>query len=218
MNRTKIFALAFLAIFVLLGADASSCSGITADPGTGEGSGDLSPDEKADIATMQGADSNALAIAQATGAYAAYDLEVLIEQNGGDPSVVDDTTASQLMAQYGGQAWSAAVQWAQSVDPAAVPAANVVPKQECVADYGYKFMEKCDFMDGQPLVKCYVTACGTGKCGGCPDILNIGNLIVKNWAVHTCVRDSAIIGVRVTIRFQLVGEKFGCFLLDKPVQ
>ena len=164
-----------------------------------------------------GIDAPAFARVELAGEYAAYTLAGLVQQQVADPSTLDEATANALIDQYLPQAWSDAQQWSQGLDPASIATATPTPKKECVTTYGYDEVVNCYFQDGKPTAECIVTNCGKGACPVCPKIFNLDTLIVHSWAVHTCVRDGSIIGVRITLKIALLQNLYRCIKLETPV-
>jgi hypothetical protein len=172
-----MFALVFLAAFVLLGADASSCGGIAAAPGTGEGTGGD---------PLAGADP----LERAKAAALAYELTGLVNQSV-NVSSMDSSATEAAMGTNAFTAESDVNNWLAANDPA-----------QLSTDYaGYECTDKlkCPYKGGTcvngayPNHICWVDQCGSATCQNCPGNFKqwAGNLLFKSWCSYLCIEPVA---------------------------
>jgi hypothetical protein len=186
------------------------------DDGNGSTGGDTTSEEQAAEEALAMADPVALSRANLIADAAAYNVAGLVELNAGDPALLDEATTRQLLEQYWPQAEQAAIQWVNSLDPAAIPLAGIVSRPECADTHGCRYTEKCLF-DGVGSV-CPVVGCGDGACKACPTIFgDLSKLVVTGWCSHTCMKGSTIVGIKIVLHLRLYGEWERCIKLEKPI-
>ncbi|UQA63194.1 hypothetical protein [Polyangium aurulentum] len=182
----------------------------------GSTDGDTTSEEQAAAEAIAMADPVALSRANLIADAAAYNVAGLVELNGGDPALLDEATTLQLLEQYWPQAEQAAIQWVDSLDPAAIPLAGIVTRPECADTHGCRYTEKCLF-DGVGSL-CPVVGCGDGACKACPTIFgDLSKIIVTGWCSHTCMKGSTIVGIKIVLHLRLYGEWERCIKLETPI-
>ena len=199
MNRTKIFALVLVALFVLVGADGSSCVSVTADTGTGAGGG-----VGAGADDFTGIDSQALNNGSLKAAALAYHLMSGIASSPGVDASIDEATFEGLVGQYAPVAEIAVDDWLATIDPSAIPTASVIPRYECTDEHQCPYKTQC-FNTGPwssaPPYECAVVGCGSSKCSACPDWFPdlLTSVAFDSWCAYVCAvrlppRDIVAIG------------------------
>jgi hypothetical protein len=139
---------------------------------------------------LDGLDPTTLALADLKASALAYYLGGLIESSGvdaGDPASLD-----ALMAQEMPMAEAAVNGWLATIDPSTVPLAGF--KWECkYSPYDCPAWRTCenDPYKSQNLT-CWVTNCGVGKCGLCPNWFPdwAKTLLYKSWCAYVCIPGS----------------------------
>ncbi|WP_437624395.1 hypothetical protein [Sorangium sp. So ce1151] len=150
-----------------------------------EPEGPAEPEEPA----FEDMDPQELALASAKAGFAAYYLTGTVESLGLDPATLDEDTLAQLVEQYLPVATAEADRWLATLDPATLPLA-VLPRTECLKDFGCAFSAPCARF-GPPVAHlCYVTDCDDAKCRPCPEIFGelVSHLIYKSWCSYVCVQ------------------------------
>jgi hypothetical protein len=185
MKRTQALALVPFAFFALLGADSSSCSGLTPDPGAGVAGGPPTSDEE----ILASVDPQALRFASAKATVASCALYGTIDASFTEPANLDDATVVALMEQYMPSVTDQTNQWLAGADPSTIQA-GVIPKTECIED-GCEWQPKCKYgFDPGVSHRCIITDCGASKCSWCPSWVPelLKNLSVKSWCAYVCVQ------------------------------
>lgn len=115
-----------------------------------------------------------------------------IESLGLDPETVDEVALQALVEQHLPAAVEQAKIWMNDLDLTALPL-SVTPKFECEEQYGCAYRMPCA-MAYIPSVKhlCFVDDCGPGKCGTCPELVNmlLRNIALKAWCSYVCIEMS----------------------------
>ena len=139
--------------------------------GAGGASGTWTPEELAAFDAIQKADPDQGAKITGTAAFAAVTTSNLVAAQMVDPATLDAASASQLVDSAAPDAISAALGWAQSVDPP-VFTAGIYPKHECAdPPHNCPTTTKCSEFKGI----CTVTQCGKGGCPTCPGFFRISS-------------------------------------------
>jgi hypothetical protein len=186
MKRTKTLALFPIALFALLGADSSSCSGLTPDPGSSTTGGPSPSDEE----LLTSVDPQALKFASAKATVASCGLYGTIDASQVEPANLDDATVIALMEQYMPSVADQTNQWLASADPSTIQA-GVIPKNECIEEHGCEWQPQCKYgFDPGVSHRCIITDCGAKKCSWCPSWVPelLKNLSVKSWCAYVCVQ------------------------------
>ena len=122
---------------------------------------------------------------------AACPVDCLREALAPEPSAGGDASMIQAMEQDPAWQVDPASNGLKSVDPSLLPA-SVVPKHQCLEDYGCEYQPKCATGGFIPDVNylCFVTDCGPSKCSSCPDWVNdrLKSLVIKAWCAYVCVQ------------------------------
>lgn len=181
-------------------------SGAGTGAGTGGAASTLTPEELADLDTLQQADPIEVARITDTAAFAAVTTNNLVGLQMVDPSTLDATTAAQLLDAAAPEAIKAALAWSQAVEES-VFTPGIYPKNECIEP-----PNNCPFRTTCPNIpgNCYVTNCGKGSCPLCPEYLQ--NLVVEGWCAYGCMKGSEMTGGAFILqtRFKLLGDPH-CF-------
>ncbi|WP_437756987.1 hypothetical protein [Sorangium sp. So ce1389] len=152
-------------------------------------------EEEAAIDAAHSADPRELALVNARAAYAAYALSGLTESQFMDPAVVDQQALEQFIHQNTELAWQLAEEWVASIDPTLLSTGYPI-KVECMdPPLRCQSSVKCSF--GKT---CVLNDCGDGRCRTCPDVWNLGNLIIDGWCTYTCYDAADIVGAAITLK------------------
>jgi hypothetical protein len=113
-----------------------------------------------------------------------------LDSLGLDPATLDDEAILQLMEEYMPIAAEEADKWLATVDPSTLMLSGpIIPKSECVEQYGCAHNAKCLFNPPPVNHRCFVDDCGASKCGKCPswvaDLLK--SIVSKAWCSYVCV-------------------------------
>jgi hypothetical protein len=160
-----------------------------------EDSTTFTPEEEAAIDAAYNADPRELALMNAKATYAAYALSGLTETQVVDPTIVDEQTLRQIIDQNTELAWQLAEEWIATLDPTTLSVGYPI-KVECMdPPLLCQSSVKCPFAK-----RCVLNDCGDGRCRTCPDIWNLGNLIIGGWCTYTCYNDLDIVGAAITLK------------------
>jgi hypothetical protein len=208
-----------VALFAVLGVLVASGCQITIGPGTsgepvpdsttsagaGGAGGTLTPEELAAIEAIQKADPDEVARITGTAAFAAVTASNLVAVQMVDPATLDAASASQLVASVAPDAISAALGWAQSIDPS-VFTAGIYPQFECIEP-----PHNCPLKAQCPELKaiCSVTQCGNGGCATCPELFQ--NLVISGWCAYGCMRGSEMVGGAFALQTEWGAGQTFCF-------
>jgi hypothetical protein len=189
-NRARIFALVFVALLALLGADASSCTGVTPDPGVGGGTGTGGGAD-----TFAGIDPQVLNNESLKASALAYYLIGEIAASPGIDASVDSATLEAFAAQGGPTAEMEVNNWLATVDPSTIPTATFSPRYECTDEHQCPYVAKCynaPYSNIKPH-NCFVTDCGSSSCTTCPSWFpdTLKSLVFKSWCAYVCVDQSS---------------------------
>ncbi|XXX78577.1 hypothetical protein WMF30_07360 [Sorangium sp. So ce134] len=79
--------------------------------------------------------------------------------------------------------------WLATLDPAALPLA-VIPRTECIEEFGCPFRLPCKYFGPPVSHQCYVADCADAKCRQCPEIFGeiASHLVYKSWCTYLCVQ------------------------------
>jgi hypothetical protein len=137
-------------------------------------------------------DPEELAFASALAGNMTCALAGAVEATQIDPATLDDETLRALLEQYAPGAMDQARAWLSGIDPSTL-AYTVIPKFECVEQFGCEYSLKCQ-QGYIPAVNhiCVVDDCGKAKCPNCPDFVNeiLRNVVIRSWCSYVCVQSA----------------------------
>ncbi len=177
----------------------------TTSAGAGGAGGTWTPEDLAAFDAIQRADPDEVAKVTGTAAFAAVTASNLVAAQMVDPATLDATSASKLVGSVAPDAITAALVWAQSVDPSAF-SAGIYPKYECIEPpNSCPARIKCPELKGS----CSVTQCGKGSCPFCPELFQ--NLIISGWCAYGCMNGAEMVGGAFTLQTQWGPGQTFCF-------